>query len=262
MKNKILLLIILLSYLVGLSCTKIGELKPRANPFDPENEYYGENAKEFQADSNTVALWHLNEDSGSTVKCEIDNIHNIGIVTGTSIVDGRFNKARKYNINSSFITVSSSNLGFGQNDFTIEMWVKIEKYLDINGHLFEFNGIYWDIFTAGSQSALFNDSTTIIWYGGWIQGTTSSESQLDIFINHNSWLYFALVKKGNNLNVYINSLLNGYAVLKLSYNDFGTVGNLKIGRNTNSGNSFIIDEVRISDKARTEEEIQGYWMGK
>ena len=64
-------------------------------------------AQEYISDPNTTALYHLNETSGSTVSDSSGNAYH-GAATGTTIVDGRFGKARNFNGDGNIVTLPSS----------------------------------------------------------------------------------------------------------------------------------------------------------
>ncbi len=67
-------------------------------------------AQEYQPDANTVALWHLNETSGSSVADASGNGNN-GTAAGTTIVDRRFGKARSFNGTGDFIGIPDNEAG-------------------------------------------------------------------------------------------------------------------------------------------------------
>ena len=62
-------------------------------------------------DGNTVALWHIEETgttTGTTLYDETAN-NNDATTTGTTVVDGIFGKARKFNGTSDYVTDAGVN---------------------------------------------------------------------------------------------------------------------------------------------------------
>jgi hypothetical protein len=78
----------------------------------------------FTPDSVTRGLWHFDETSG-TVLHDVSGGGNSGVVSGTSIVPGRFGNARSFNGVSDFITIPSNTLfDFDTSSFRIDVWFK------------------------------------------------------------------------------------------------------------------------------------------
>ncbi len=79
-------------------------------------------AREYTPDTNTIALWHFNETSGGTVADASGNGNN-GTATGTTIVDGRFGKAKYFNGTSDYIIVPLSQSLMPESSLTVECWI-------------------------------------------------------------------------------------------------------------------------------------------
>ncbi|MBS4027668.1 MAG: hypothetical protein KGZ58_03430, partial [Ignavibacteriales bacterium] len=73
---------------------------------------------QYSTDINTVALYHFDETTGSTVIDASGNANN-GTAVGTSIINGKFGKARSYS-GSDRVEVSAFN---PTGAFTVEAWV-------------------------------------------------------------------------------------------------------------------------------------------
>ncbi|KKT91319.1 MAG: hypothetical protein UW91_C0034G0002 [Parcubacteria group bacterium GW2011_GWF2_45_11] len=90
-----------------------------------------------QVDGNTVALWHMEETSGTGayIKDSTANANN-ATPTGTTVVDGIFGKARKFNSSSDYLTsgtVATYKNFHGAADtsgfkWTIDFWTKINSF--------------------------------------------------------------------------------------------------------------------------------------
>ncbi len=82
---------------------------------------FSQSAEPFTPDSSTVALWHLDENSGSVV--HDSTLRNNGTAIGTTIVPGRFGNARWFNGIGDYVLVpSDSSLNLGDSSFVIEVW--------------------------------------------------------------------------------------------------------------------------------------------
>ncbi len=77
--------------------------------------------------SDTAAIWHFDETSGTTVRDDSPN-HNNGTAIGTTITAGRFGNARTFNGSGDYVFVPNpSNGSFNMNpdqSFTIDLWFR------------------------------------------------------------------------------------------------------------------------------------------
>jgi len=79
---------------------------------------------EFNPDSLTRGLWHLNESAGQ-VAGDTSAFENAGTIIGTTVVPGRFGNARLFNGAGDYITVPSSPaFDFDSSGFRIDLWFK------------------------------------------------------------------------------------------------------------------------------------------
>ena len=82
---------------------------------------------EFPVDTNTIALWHMNETSGRTVADSSGNT-NTGTATGTTIINskGNFSKARSFNGINDYIAVPDST-SLRLTNYTVEAWINVPQ---------------------------------------------------------------------------------------------------------------------------------------
>lgn len=234
---------------------------------------------ELLADANTIALYHFNEASGSSVADSSGNGNN-GTAIGTTIVPGRFGNARSFNGSSDYITVPDSPSLSNLSQITIEVWVKptgfdlgawaggealVVKGTSVDG---AFSGYaLWVHRNAegpnGSASSLTQVQFQLSFGGG------STSSPLSFPHEPNKWYYVVGTYDGNDLKVYVNG------VLEATSSNFPNLGvtntnPLFINHHTwgfgGSGFQYssqrmggLIDEVRISNIARSAAEIQSYY---
>ncbi len=198
---------------------------------------------ELAADINTVGLWHMNEASGTSV-ADSSGRGNTGTATGTTIVDGKFGKARSFT--SPDVVEFSNTSTILNGDATIEAWIYRTGAVDVPAAIWRHGGLY-EVFSADANAnGSFN--LGIRYYNGSAWNAVLSGQT----INTGRWYHTAYVKSGSNRKVY----LDGTLVIDTSYSPTTDVQNIKTGSAGGGTLIGIMDEVRISNVARTPEEIK------
>lgn len=209
---------------------------------------------EYTPDANTVLLLHMNETSGSTVSDASGN-GNHGVATGTTIVSGRFGKARNFN-RSSFDYVSvahSGSLGI-TGELTLEAWISPANVSVSEGYVIVSK---WNS-QAGKTSYYLSYQGTGKIYFGVNGGTASLYSNSTIINNTGQWHHVAAVFiPSREMKIFIDgkqdaSLTTGIPSTISSSNANVLVG-AELGGSYGTSTHFngAIDEVRISNIART-----------
>lgn len=216
----------------------------------------------FKVDVNTVALWRFNDASGSQVTDET-GINN-GAAIGTTIVDGKFSKARYFNGVSDYIAVLDNPSLRNFSQFSIEAWVYptgfdlgcwanaediVSKGVDSNyGYVDGYNlriGRNQDSPCAGASS--FNQVN----FGG-------------VWHEPNQWYYVVSTYDANYRKFYVNGILESISYtpnfipsttksLYINHHLFGG------GYQSSQRMQGLIDEIRISNIARSASEISYYY---
>ena len=204
---------------------------------------------EYTPDANTVLLLHMNETSGTTVSDASGNGNN-GTATGTTVVDGRFGKARSYSTTGEIVTIPhSTSLNFGTGAYTLEAWVNTLNLTNLGGHpCFKVsNGRGWQTELESNGNVSFSVEGD--------QGRTGLTSVRQI--NDDKWHHIAGVVTQTTLRLYIDGVLDS-SVPVTTLGSLDNNGNLNIGLSSGiTPNPFkgLIDEVRISNKARSPDEF-------
>lgn len=208
--------------------------------------------QELSADRNTVGLWHMNEASGNAIDSSGNG--NTGTPTGTSVVTGLIGNARSFNGSTDFISIPAT-AELDVQRLTIEAWTYSTNYIQ-NGFIFEktTNGLVntqYSCFFAASNVFIFRT-----------YNTTPTSDDLSIVTSSysldNKWNHIACVYDGSTKKIYIN----GIEVASKAYSQTlqtNAAGTAIIGA-YGSGTSYFfngeIDEVRVSNVARSAEEIK------
>lgn len=221
---------------------------------------------DYQPDSNTVGLWHLDEQSGSGAYLrDSSGYGNNGTPTGTTFAQGKIGKARYFNGSTDYISVpNSSALNFGSNSFTIDWW---EYRTDASStrttmqRHYSNDGVGYAPWIAG-----YSNGTSLLFYAsscgntcGWDVANARTMGPITL----NQWVHLAVVRNGTTFTTYKNSIPQDTWTSSLAIQNGIDV--LHIGKYWTGGTySFLgyIDEVRISNTARTADQIrQTFEMG-
>jgi hypothetical protein len=223
---------------------------------------------EYAPDANTIALLHMNESGGSLINDASGNSRS-GAATGTTVANGRFGLGRrlKNDVNAvatEWISLGSSPALNPTSGMTFEAWIN-----PVTGAA----GLENEIpIVARGDSALGNEAY-FLGISGSCDGVTNSvllhAGQLSVCsssgVTINQWTHvaFTLSTTGaaTTARLYLNGKLSGEqtvsggiktnALTTYIGRRWGTAAGAKYNRGFNG----IIDEVRISDRARPAVEL-------
>ena len=213
----------------------------------------------FAPDGQTVALWHMDEGAGQTVEDASGNGRDLhlGPTTNVDVADpqwtaGRFDGGLAFtNAQQDYASRDAGGNAFAGNQLTVELWVRtsatsyaqvftagfINCFLAVqnNGNGFDFgigDGSNWEILTVQPGAGLVNDG---------------------------QWHYVAATYDGEAMRLY----LDGTAIGEMpASTTLASPGDYKVGGRP--ANTFLegdMDEVRLSDIARSPDEIANYAEG-
>jgi len=143
--------------------------------------------------------------------------------------------------NEDYVKILDSDSLFTNNTFTVEAWFNIHQIE--NGR--------WNQVLANDEYEIAVDNTIAVWDNGagnfW--GNTT--------IQTNTWYHVAFINNGTSRKIFLNGMLDGQSEVSSSLGDINQelwIGNdpAPPSRHFNG----LIDEVRIWNVARTQEEIQ------
>lgn len=221
----------------------------------------GTGKNEQVSDSDTVALWHFNgalasgdkqDNAEGTASYDIDT-EGDG-VTSAEGFDGEANGSYEFDGVDDHVD-SATDINF-TSSFTIETWINGDSFS--NAPIFISSG----------------DGSTVDWYArvgstGYMQvgytGGNSTDSTT--VIETGEWYYLAYVHddSANEDRFYVNGELISTHTGKSGNPSAGAGENTRIGKHPGDHGDFSefngkIDEIRLSDIARTDEEIAAYYQ--
>ncbi len=228
----------------------------------------------FQADANTIALWHFNEPSGATA---FDSVGNLTITwTGTpTVTTGLFGSARTFNGTNQYGDISTPmSAGFLsqlKGSFTVEWISKRTK---------QSGAAYHNVFSCGgnilsdaeAENVLIaiaprdNATTNLFWEGTAGVDRVNSTNDTNTIGFGQSYHYSAISRSCSGGNCSAILYDNGQP-----FYTWGAVEEPKTGTNATCGIGHLpsyagdyfagdIDELRISSTARSAGEILTTWQ--
>ncbi len=208
------------------------------------------------ADERTLAFWKFDEGSGELVEDSSGN-GNSGEIEDAEWIEGISGSALFFNGESSRVTVPDSDaLHPETGDITIEAWVKIAS-----------DPIGWGPAASGAGAIVFKQDAYqwnihgelngTLWFGIW--GARIESTGTYLFSEHiDEWHHTALTFEGGSqeAKIYVDGELNNEGIVSEAVDRSNAP--LYIGYKADDNAYFhgIIDEIRISDVVRTEDEIQ------
>ncbi|MBD3181243.1 hypothetical protein GF312_03055 [Candidatus Poribacteria bacterium] len=217
----------------------------------------------YEVDENTVAIWRFDRVEGKKVIDASGNEHHGKIVGDANwITKGKLHGALEFNGNNSFVEVPKSK-DFDLTEFTIELWFKAEslegtKAVFGHGESFDTDIAQYVVEINDEE----NRDKIHLWYEAKNDNDTYVPSKTDI--KTETWYFFAATRdKEGNIKVYLNGELETTAKQPVPSDSIDHI--ITIGCRTNDPTwkkyqdyfHGVIDEIRLSNIARSSEEIQG-----
>jgi len=220
---------------------------------------------EFTQDNSTIALWHLNEGSGTIFYDATSNNNDGQMFSSTWENSGKFGTALYLDGIDDYasVEISTTMESFSTNNITIEMWI----YLNDNNT--DRKNVIWRYGTSADNclSSAEIEYTDGVWkisayyFPDDYPNTPyalGGRKLVSNAINPFQWYHLALTYNGKKERLFVNDELQD----ELSSSNALpiTSGNFWLGKNGNSSNPHFfkgkIDEIRISNVARYDGENQ------
>ena len=159
---------------------------------------------------NLVTLWLFDEGSGQVVADETGNGHK-GTIQNPKWVAGKFGTSLEFQGQAGdpnyVIIRHHANFDFGQDDFTIGLWInskKADAYIIAKRKLEPDN--WWNLNSAIDRPGNFFGFE----YAGGGAGAAAEFGAIDgkVEIVNSGWHHVATVKAGDNLQLYVDGILD------------------------------------------------------
>lgn len=273
--KKDLILFIILIFIVAPYCNKkSSKPKPVKTPknivLTSDDPSFNSTTGEFVKDKYTMGLWHFNEGKDKFLFDSSGN-DNHGVIIGGKWDKGVFKNSFNLSDINDYVSIEHSSSLNSLYAITVEGWVYINEYQTgsfptfLSKLVHRKEGFYpsyafWMVKYAHHK---FFKTFTLHW---WINVNDSGE-EYDYVLNSrvpwkslaNEWHYFAGTYDGKESRIYIDGKLIATkeitGLLRVGKESlyFGTSGH---GTKNFDGK---IDEIRISNVARSEKAIKEYW---
>ncbi|MBF0433289.1 MAG: hypothetical protein HQK83_18565 [Fibrobacteria bacterium] len=203
----------------------------------------------FEADSNTVALWHFDEGEGGSFKNEMGGNGSLFGGNGVTWVDGKFGKAVHFDGASGY---GNANINPPENNCSYEMWYKPDNPPATTGVIW----IGWGQWNSGLGAV--GDSVHTGFFA-------DASGKVVYPIEPDQWNYIVM---NYSPNPELQGIwVNGEKLANLAVNNTKVVprwdklylGAYEAGGKMTYHSHGTIDEFRISNRPRTEEEIKKQW---
>jgi hypothetical protein len=207
-------------------------------------------------DPSLVALWKLDETSGTTAADSSGNGHAGTLMNGPVWVGGQIGGALQLDGSNDYVDCGNSTDFNLTSQVTLAAWVKVNN-IEGTGH--ECYITKGDTAYALKEPAGTGAIEFFIYDGSWhsanITGLTSSFD--------GAWHHLAGTFDGSNLRIYLDGVLQN--TLAYSATISTNTANVNIGRDQDGGGRRYyggqIDDVRVYSRALTEAELQAVMTG-
>lgn len=211
-------------------------------------------------DTNTVGLWHLDETGGTGAYLKDSTANaNDGTPTGTTLVEGISGKARSFNGTTDYVDMGSDS-SINPAALTYSTWIKASAFSNA------YNSVIAKSESAGRYATILIKSTgKLACYVTTSGGSVSYDGTGTYTLSVGVWYHLAFTYDSTSgLKCYVNGIQDGSAAANGTITTGADV--VHIGDYPSIAGRFfsgIIDEVSISNIARTAEEIaETYRMGR
>jgi hypothetical protein len=187
-----------------------------------------------------VGYWKLDEPNGKDPVVDSSGNGNTGTAYGTSVVEGKFNRARRFSGKGDYIEIPSINI---RDAITVAAWVYADNFMQ-SGFVITKNPI-------DTQWALFFQGNRLLKW----RGIGAGDNVMCPAPSDGVWHHIVAKQEGTTGSLYIDGALCSRATQPAIGNGASLIN---IGR-FDSGDHWyfngLIDEVRIYNRALSDKEV-------
>ena len=207
-------------------------------------------------DKNTVLLMHLDEDGGTDAEDSSGEKNHGTIKGGAKWVEGKFGSALEFDGDDDVVVIAKAPSLEITDQITIEAWVKPASFTSKVGATNEVAIV--SMAEGGGWQLTIRDGHLFPYIGKEGGGYVTLKGNTPL--EKNKWYHLAASFDGESLKVYVDGKLDGETKGKTKISVKNV--NVNIGANPSPGGGAIcfftgiIDEVRVSNIARSADEIR------
>ncbi|MFZ3099668.1 MAG: LamG domain-containing protein, partial [Minisyncoccales bacterium] len=200
-----------------------------------------------------VAQWDMDEGSGSVINDKSGNNNNGTLVNGATWAQGKHGSALSFDGTDDYVDAGNEEKLQITGSITISAWVKTNSVTT-------FNGIVTKYYAADGKRGYALEFNPYAPAGGGLRFILSNNGTAVTQVSTNQvlpnqWAYITGVYDGSSMKLFVDGVLRGS--VSYSAGIYNTGENLFLGRSIGYASfNGQIDEVKIYDYARTEEEIR------
>ena len=218
-----------------------------------------------EAETGLVGYWKMDEDSwngttGEVIDSSGNNNHGTAKNGANTIASGKVGRCGNFDGSDDY--VSAPNIYWPANtDFAIEYWMKFSSYspyqnilsTTTSGHG---NSGWWTEFGSARGFTMYSNRNLVL-----------SDNIITLTgLSTDTWYHVVITRSGmgaNNTKGYINNTLFGQSSSNIAIGD--ATNNLLFGKYAKTASTSrlngTIDEVKIYNRALSEEEIEAHYLG-
>ncbi len=199
-------------------------------------------------DANTMAIWLFNETTGDDIEDASGRGHNLEVQGGHAWVSGKFGNALYFEDDAFIEYEAHPDLSF-EDAMTVELWLNLEGIPPQNvvGIPRKENEYVLAAYEEGDG----------FYMGPWVNnGAWVGPARSTVTVPYGEWHHHAMTYDGDELKVYADGEMTGSMLIPGPLNN--TDAPFRISNSCCGGRFFVgaIDDMRMSNVARTEEEIR------
>jgi len=216
---------------------------------------------QLHADRGTLGLWHFNEGTGNRIFDASVNGNQGTLMNmfNDDWVSGRYDKGIEFDGVNDYIEVPNSKVLNPINEISVELWLKPYDLSSPEQVILEKPTLTKD--PPHYQYNMFIDGNGSVHFGLTLDGTYASTGPVDVGLELGRFINLAATYDGQYIKLYANGALKSVKNATGKIKTDTTV--LRIGSHVFFPGGFlkgVLDEIRITEFARTHDEIRNNYQ--
>jgi len=180
---------------------------------------------------------------------------NHGTIYGATWTDGKFGKALYFDGEDDYVEIpDDDSLDVGEGNFTLSLWIKVNSISAWTG-LIDKHG-WVGSYVKGYGLLFYPDDKVSLYIG---DGTAYKNAVwFDLNLIGTGWHYLSVVRRDGTAELFVDSISKG---IKSCFSGDASWPERHVLINSQKKLNGTIDEVRIYNRALTEDEIRAHYKG-